>query len=59
MQSEILRRYDKNPILIPNENKWWKSKAVLNCAVLYYNKVHMLYRAIGEYEKYISRYWNI
>ena len=51
-----LQRYEKNPILIPNEANWWESKAVFNCAILYYeNKFHMLYRAIGEYERYISR----
>jgi beta-1,2-mannobiose phosphorylase / 1,2-beta-oligomannan phosphorylase len=52
----LLERYKKNPILVPNEANWWESKAVFNCAILYYeNKFHMLYRAIGEYERYISR----
>lgn len=52
----LLQRYEKNPILIPNEANWWESKAVFNCAILHYeNKFHMLYRAIGEYERYISR----
>lgn len=52
----LLQRYYKNPILIPNEASWWESKAVFNCAILHYeNKFHMLYRAIGEYERYISR----
>jgi beta-1,2-mannobiose phosphorylase / 1,2-beta-oligomannan phosphorylase len=52
----ILRRYEKNPILVPNENNWWESKAVFNCAVLHdRNRFHMLYRAIGEYEDYVSR----
>jgi predicted GH43/DUF377 family glycosyl hydrolase len=56
MGKVILQRYEKNPILIPNEANWWESKAVFNCAILYYeNKFHMLYRAIGEYERYISR----
>lgn len=56
MQEEILQRYKKNPILIPIEYNWWESKAVFNCGVLHYdNKVHMLYRSIGEYEEYISR----
>ncbi|MDQ4012803.1 MAG: glycosidase, partial [Thermoproteota archaeon] len=44
------------PILIPNETNQWESKAVFNCAILHYeNKFHMLYRAIGEYKRYISR----
>ena len=56
MKDEILKRYDKNPVLIPNESNWWESKAVFNCATLYDgDKVHMLYRAVGEYENYISR----
>src|ERR671920_566421 len=56
MKKEILKRYSKNPILIPNEHNWWESKAVFNCAALYDGaKVHMLYRAVGEYENYISR----
>lgn len=56
MKDGILKRYDKNPILIPNESNWWESKAVFNCATLYDgDKVHMLYRAVGEYENYISR----
>jgi beta-1,2-mannobiose phosphorylase / 1,2-beta-oligomannan phosphorylase len=56
MDKFLLKRYEKNPILIPKEANWWESKAVFNCAVLYYgNKFHMLYRAIGEYDKYISR----
>src|ERR687887_920823 len=56
MGKVLLQRYEKNPILTPNEANWWESKAVFNCGILYYeNKFHMLYRAIGEYERYISR----
>lgn len=56
MGKVLLQRYEKNPILIPKEANWWESKAVFNCAILHYeNKFHMLYRAIGEYERYISR----
>lgn len=57
MQKEILVRHKENPILLPNDSNWWESKAVFNCGVLYdgTTKIHMLYRAIGEYEKYISR----
>lgn len=51
-----LKRSKNNPILIPDETSWWEKKAVFNCAVLYDGKViHMLYRAIGEYENYVSR----
>lgn len=52
----ILEWYKKNLILLPNKDNWWESKAAFNPAVLYDgNKVHMLYRAIGEYDQYISR----
>ena len=52
----VLERYKKNPILLPNASNWWESKAVFNCAILSKgNRIHMLYRAVGEYEKYISR----
>ena len=52
----ILERYDGNPILTPNEKNWWESKSVFNCASLYDGqKVHLLYRAVGEYKDYVSR----
>lgn len=52
----ILERYDNNPILTPNDKIWWESKSVFNCASLYDGKkVHLLYRAVGEYQEYISR----
>jgi predicted GH43/DUF377 family glycosyl hydrolase len=52
----VLERYKKNPILRPNKDNWWESKAVFNPAILYDGKkIHMLYRAIGEYKQYISR----
>ena len=35
MKDGILKRYNKNPVLIPNESNWWESKAVFNCATLY------------------------
>lgn len=51
-----LERAKNNPILIPDKTNWWESKAVFNCSVLYDGKtIHMLYRAIGEYEDYVSR----
>lgn len=52
----ILERYDNNPILTANEENWWESKSVFNCASLYDGKkVHLLYRAVGEYKDYVSR----
>jgi predicted GH43/DUF377 family glycosyl hydrolase len=50
-------RHNKNPILLPNQDTWWESEAVFNPAILYDGKeVHMLYRAVGEYKQYISRF---
>ena len=52
----IFNRYLNNPILTANKNNWWESKAVFNCTASYDGrKIHMLYRAIGEYDHYISR----
>lgn len=45
----VLERFKSNPILTPNPKNWWETKAVFNPAALYIgNKVHILYRAIGE-----------
>jgi len=50
-----LKRLDKNPILTPRGYDW-EALAVFNPAAIYLNgKIHLLYRAIGEYEYYISR----
>ena len=51
-----LERSRLNPILVPDKSNWWESKAVFNCSVLNDGKtIHMLYRAIGEYDNYVSR----
>ena len=51
-----LERAKINPILVPDPSNWWESKAVFNSSVLNDGKnLHMLYRAIGEYEDYVSR----
>ncbi len=51
-----LKRYDE-PILIPNKENWWESKAVFNPGTIYEDgKFFLLYRAVGEYENYISRF---
>lgn len=56
MNKILLERSKNNPILLPDESNSWESKAVFNSAILCYDgRIHMLYRAIGEYEKYISR----
>lgn len=52
-----LDRYDKNPILTPNPDHEWEKGAVFNCgATIYQNQVILLYRAIGNYETYISTF---
>jgi predicted GH43/DUF377 family glycosyl hydrolase len=51
-----LVKSDANPILTVNPAVDWESQAVFNCGVCYKDGYfHMLYRAIGEYENYISR----
>ena len=51
-----LRRAKENPVLSPSEDLGWGSKAVFNPgAILKDDKVYLLYRAIGEYDTYISR----
>jgi len=50
-----LKRHKQNPILKPIKNNTWESGAVFNCGAIYSGGlVHLLYRAIGEYDYYIS-----
>lgn len=50
-----LKRFEENPILQPRGDDW-ESLAVTNCGAAYKNgKIHLFYRAIGEYTYYISR----
>ncbi len=52
-----LTRYKGNPILKPKEGNEWESQAIFNCAAVGENgHIHLLYRAVGEYEDYISRF---
>ena len=51
-----LNRYSENPILKPIKDNEWECGAVFNAAALFDGKsVHLLYRAIGEYDTYISK----
>lgn len=51
-----LKRAEENPILSPNKNVDWESEAVFNPgAILKDGKIYLLYRAIGEYDTYVSR----
>lgn len=52
-----LTRYSKNPIITPNTDHAWESGGVFNCAATLFNdKILLLYRAIGDYETYISTF---
>jgi len=45
----LLERFDGNPILGPELNHWWESKAAFNPGAIYeQGKVHIVYRAIGD-----------
>lgn len=47
--STILERYEDNPIIQPLLNQPWENFATFNAAAVYLdNKVHFLYRAIGN-----------
>lgn len=49
-----LKRYEGNPLLEPRGNDW-ESIAVFNCAATYKDgKIHLLYRAVGDYVRYAS-----
>jgi len=51
-----LKKHEQNPILEPIKNNKWESGAVFNCGAVYDGGlVHLIYRAIGEYDDYISR----
>jgi len=44
-----LQRYEKNPILTGNPERWWESKYVYNAgAAIHDGKVQILYRAEGD-----------
>lgn len=44
----LIKRFEKNPILTPNKNFSWESKAVMNaCPVETEEKMYLLYRALS------------
>jgi beta-1,2-mannobiose phosphorylase / 1,2-beta-oligomannan phosphorylase len=50
-----MERFSDNPILLPIEDHAWESREVFNAAAIYLNdKVHLLYRAMGN--DHISRF---
>ncbi len=45
----VLQKHINNPIIIPSEKNVWENKAVFNpAAIMLDNKVHLLYRAMGD-----------
>ena len=47
--SVVLNKHDQNPIITPNPQNAWESRATFNSAALYEDgKVHFLYRALGD-----------
>jgi len=49
-----LRRHEGNPIIEPRGDDW-EAVATFNCAALYKDgKIHVLYRAVGDYVRYAS-----
>jgi predicted GH43/DUF377 family glycosyl hydrolase len=52
-----MERFDGNPILEPELEHWWESKAVFNPGALYEaNRVHLVYRAIGDEDASVLGY---
>ena len=51
-----MERINKGPILKPTDNKW-ESNAVFNPGAIKdkNGKIHILYRAVGNYEDYVNR----
>ncbi|MFX1282975.1 MAG: glycosidase [Promethearchaeota archaeon] len=50
-----LKRFEKNPIIKPNPNHNWEKGGVFNCAATTFgDEILLLYRAIGDYDTYIS-----
>ncbi|MBU2577298.1 glycosidase [Patescibacteria group bacterium] len=51
----VFKRHPENPLIKLNLKHYWEDEAVFNPGVTYFNnKFIMLYRAIGEYDHYIS-----
>ena len=52
-----LKRSDNNPIIKPNGERYWESKATFNPTAIFHDgKVHIVYRAIGESDNSVLGY---
>lgn len=55
--SPQINRHKNNPIIAPNPENYWESKATFNPAALYEDgKVHLVYRAIGDTDTSVLGY---
>lgn len=53
----LLKRFSENPIIRPIIDHFWESKATFNPGAVYLNnKVHIVYRAIGEDDSSVFGY---
>lgn len=53
----MLNRMEENPVVSPNPKNFWESKQVFNAAAIYEEgKVHLVYRAIGDYDTSVLGY---
>ena len=56
-KAELLVRFDKNPIISPIKTHSWESKYTFNAgAILIDNKIHIVYRAMGDDETSVFGY---
>ena len=52
-----VKRFEENPILMPNKENSWEDKAVFNPAALYENeKIHLVYRAMSTNNQSVFGY---
>lgn len=52
-----LKRFDENPVIKPTPENFWESKATFNAAAMYeQGKVHLIYRAIGDFDTSVLGY---
>lgn len=52
-----ISRHKNNPIITPNPDNYWESKATFNPAAIYEDgKVHLVYRAIGDTDTSVLGY---
>ncbi len=51
-----ITRYEKNPIIAPRGDDWEALETFNPAAVYVDGKIHVLYRAVGDYQNYVSRF---